>query len=116
MITYSRNPQPELNDKIETGLIQELEKLKGRPCPSDSYSLYAYDGENLIGGIIFEQHDDVLWIDSLWVDEFHRDQRIGQKLLQQVVDFAHKNCCDKIQLTTYFSDSLPFYENRALWL
>src|SRR3990167_6008548 len=104
MITYSRNPQPELNDKIETGLIQELEKLKGRPCPSESHSLYAYDGENLIGGIIFEQHGNILWIDSLWVDELHRDQRIGKKLIQQVVDFAHKNCCDKIQLTTYFAN------------
>ncbi len=113
MITYSQNPQTELNARIHRGLRQELQEMKGHLCPFEIHNHYAFDGDTLVGEIIFERHDDILWVDSLWVAELQRKQGVGQKLLQYVIDIGHARHCEKIQLTTYFTDSLPFYEKQS---
>lgn len=113
MITYSQNPQTELNAKIHRGLHHELQQIKGHLCPFETHNLYAFEEDTLVGGVIFERHDDILWIDSLWVAELQRKQGIGQKLLQHVMDIGHAHHCEKIQLTTYFANCLPFYEKQG---
>ncbi|PLT30332.1 GNAT family N-acetyltransferase [Peribacillus deserti] len=71
------------------------------------------DKENILGGItgtIFWYH---LHIDFLWVDASIRGRGYGNKLLNDIEEFARENSCNLIQLDTFSFQAPDFYQKNG---
>ena len=88
-----------------------------RPVTSDGVSdirvgAFARSAENrVVGGINASVGQSGLEIDALWVDDAHRGNGVGTKLLSGVEDFARSHGADIAFLTTV--DGRDFYEEHG---
>ncbi|MBI2707283.1 MAG: GNAT family N-acetyltransferase [Proteobacteria bacterium] len=100
---------PDWNKKIASGLRKECAQLTGNPEGFTNHSIYVTSGSTFVGGISIEQHDHILWLDSIWVEPTFRGQGVGKKLLQEAHLFATKNKAKEMQLNTYFQNAHTFF-------
>ena len=68
------------------------------------------DSNSIIAGIHGQIGCDWLYIASLWVDENHRGEGVGKKLLGLAEKIASEKKCHGIYLYTYSFQSPRFYE------
>ena len=107
--TFTTRSNPEWNRKIEAGLRKEYEAHTGIEEAFKVHSIYVTNREVFVGGVMLEQHGDILWIDSFWIDLNFRRKGFGKSLLQQVYLFAAQNKTKEIQLNTYFEEAHDFF-------
>ena len=50
------------------------------------FSVFAKDGNQIIGGALIWEHSDALYIDVLWCNENYRKKRIGTKIISMIDD------------------------------
>ena len=56
---------------------------------------------------------NVAYIETLWVDESHRGQGLGAKLLAEVENTAKEKGCYLIHLDTFDFQAKEFYEKQG---
>ncbi len=118
--------------------VSTLMSLLGYPVPSgevatrisilhksDRHEAYvATLGQDIVG-LIAVSFDTMLHLDkpfaritTLIVDPKARRMKIGQALVQKAIDFAYKNGCGGIEVTTNQKrhDALSFYQNNGFSL
>lgn len=84
--------------------------------------VYVYQQTEILGYIIADILERVIFIDDLCVDETHRGQKIGEQLVQQIFDDAGKMGVSEIQLNVWeknigakhFYDKLGFKPLRTI--
>lgn len=100
---------PEWDKKIRSGLLKEVETLTSVPADFKTHSIYLKNKDTFAGGISFEHHGDILWIDSLWIEPAFRKQGAGRRLLQEVQLFTTQKKAKEIQLNTFFPEAHAFF-------
>ena len=56
---------------------------------------------------------NVMYIDVLWIDEAHRKQGLGTKLLQEIERIAIEKNCTLIHLDTFDFQAKDFYVKQG---
>lgn len=80
----------------------------------EEISLALKDGEGkVIGGFIGEYCWDWIEVHILWVDESHRGEGCGSKLLQAAESIAVEKNCSWIKLNTFSFQAPGFYEKHG---
>ncbi len=108
-LSFTTLNNPEWDKKIEAGLRKECEALTGIRDDFKTHTLYVQRDNTFAGGIHFEIHGDILWIDSVWVEQDFRKQGVGRQLLQETFHLATQNNAKEIQLNTFFSEAHSFF-------
>ncbi|MDF3034573.1 MAG: uncharacterized protein K0R76_1527 [Alphaproteobacteria bacterium] len=111
-ITFTAFQNSAWKDKIDLELNAHLEARTGIHV-INAQGLYAFYETQLIGGVIFQKHGDILWIDALWIEPKFRRQGVGSKLMEQIIDFARQNTLTCLQLNTYFEEARSFFDACA---
>lgn len=77
-------------------------------------SLVEYDENgNVIGGLIGGTYWGWMYVDVLWVDEKHRRQGIGSKLLLEAEEEAVRRGCHHVHLDTMSWQAPLFYQKHG---
>lgn len=105
----SQRPPPEWDKKMASGLRKECETLTGITEDFPTQSIYATHANTFVGGLIMEQHGDILWIDNLWVEPELRNQGIAAQLIDRAYEFAAHEGIREIQLNTFFEKAYLFF-------
>lgn len=71
------------------------------------------DNGQWIGGLVAELCWNWLFVDKLWVDDSHRHEGIGSKLLREAERLAAERGCIHAYLTTYEFQARVFYEKHG---
>lgn len=102
-------PHPKWDKEIKAGLYQKGEEVLGNRIDFNTQGIYASLNNIFVGGILFEIHSDILWIDSIWVKPSFRNKELGKTLLQQAILFATQHEIKQLQLNTYFKEAHIFF-------
>ncbi len=108
-LSFIMMDNPKWDKKIASGLRKECEVLTGIKEEFQTHSLYVKRGEAFAGGISIEQHGDILWIDSIWIELHFRKQGIGKMLIEKIIRFAVAGKTKELQLNTYFKEAHDFF-------
>jgi GNAT superfamily N-acetyltransferase len=108
-ITKAIHSNPEWDKKIAAGLRKECSSLMGISEDFKHHTIYGMVEDKFAGGIMVEQHGNILWIDALWVETSFRNHGIGKQLMEKANQFATQNNATEIQLNTYFKDAHNFF-------
>lgn len=75
-----------------------------------SFGAFALDGEELLGGVTFNAHNDWVWIQCGFVYEPQRRQGIYRALLETVERWAKESGMSGIFVSTYDFEAPAVYE------
>jgi len=112
-LTFTTTSTPEWNKKIGAGLRETCEELTGFSGTFKTQTIYALIDEKFAGGLDFEQHGDIFWIDRIWVELNFRQQSVGSQLIEKATQCAVQNNAKEIQLNTYFPDAHEFFLSQG---
>lgn len=113
-LTFTTTNTPEWDTKIAAGLRKECSALTGISEDFKPHRIYGMVEERFAGGIVLEQHGNILWIDAIWVEPSFRKQGIGKQLIEKAALWATQNDATEIQLNTYFKDAHDFFVSCGL--
>ena len=105
---------PSWDKEIATGLRKECSDMTGLSEDLKPQRIYGIMEDKFAGGIQFEQHGAILWIDAIWVETRFRNHGIGKQLIEQANQFAAQNKAREIQLNTYFKEAHDFFLSCGL--
>lgn len=72
------------------------------------------DSGRIIGGCVAKMYCwNVVYIDTLWVDEEYRQNGLGEKLLNEIESLAKTKNCRLIHLDTFDFQAKEFYEKHG---
>lgn len=108
-LTFSTISTPKWDKKIIDGLHKECSSLTGISEDFKPHTIYGMVEDKFAGGIVLEQHGNILWVDALWVETSFRNHGIGKQLMEKTVLWASQNNATEIQLNTYFKDAHGFF-------
>ena len=102
----------------EIAFVREaLDRFNKNTVGDDCHSplnIVEYDGDgNVIGGISGGTYWGWLYIDILWVDESHRKQRIGTRLLHEAESEAIHRGCHHVHVDTMSWQAPDFYKKHG---
>lgn len=104
---------PKLREEIRRGLMA-FNVAHAGPDRHQEIVLTARDGSGrLIGGLYGNTAWRWLFVDLLWVDEPHRRQGIGRRLLRSAEAAARTRGCTRAYLDTISFQARPFYEREG---
>ena len=110
-LSFITTSNPEWDKRVVSGLRNECEVLTGIKEDFQTYSLYVKSREIFAGAISVEQHGNILWIDSLWIEPHFRKQGIGKMLIEKVLLLPAQHKVKEVQLNTYFKEAHDFFLN-----
>lgn len=113
MLIFTTQSHPEWDQKIEAGLYRTCGILTGVKETYMPHRIYAERNNVFLGGIVVEQHGNIVWIDNLWVEPDYRKQGIGQQLAHQVSLYAAQQNAKELQLNTYFPKAHTFFLSQG---
>jgi putative acetyltransferase len=97
------------------GFAEELRTLPGKYVPPEGRLLLAYHDTKLAGCIAMRKlEDDICEMKRLFVKEQFRGQRIGQQLIERIIDEARSAGYKTMRLDTYppkMSKAVGLYES-----
>jgi GNAT superfamily N-acetyltransferase len=109
-ITFTNFRNPAWEEKIFLELHTHLEKETGlHTVPAQGF--HSFFETQHIGSVIFKKQGHILWIDGLFVDAVFRRQKIGTKLIDQVIEFSMTNDVKWVQLNTFFPEARDFFKS-----
>lgn len=108
-LTFTATNTPEWDKKIADGLRTECSLLTGISEDFKPHTIHGMVEDKFAGGISFEQHGNILWIDALWVEQNFRNRGIGKQFMEKTVLWASQNNATEIQLNTYFKEAHDFF-------
>lgn len=77
------------------------------------FSFHIQEDGRVIAGIVAESTQDLLEVEFLFVEEGHRGQGLGRKLLKQAEDAARSAGVKRVLLNTYSFQAPNFYEKMG---
>lgn len=83
------------------------------PRGENPLSVFAYDGETLVGGLNGVTHWRWLYIRQLWVAPARRGQGLGAELLARAEQEARARDCIGAYIDTFEAQAAAFYERRG---
>jgi GNAT superfamily N-acetyltransferase len=103
-------PNPEDSRLLIDGVRSFSRERTGNEPPRTVAYFLRDEQRRIIGGV-----QGLLWgrsmhIDVLWVDEHHRGQGLGAKLMSAIENYAADHAHPLIYLETTSFQALPFYE------
>ena len=102
------------NDERSPVLRGIRERGEDEELPLD---LYAYDDDELVGGIVASTWGSWLSISLVWVREDRRDAGLGAELMRRIEERAHEERgCVGVRLETWGFQAKPFYEKLGYTL
>ncbi len=109
-IAYTSSSRHELTNKITEGLQKRLAALTNIDANNiEPQVIYAFHNDMFLGGVMYQLHRDILWIDSLWVEEKHRYKGVGEQLVKKIMLIAGQQGTHQIQLNTFFPEAHEFF-------
>lgn len=78
--------------------------------PSQDYAIMAYQKENLLGGISFQQVYDTVHVAALAVKLSYRNSSIGSSLMNEMEMFCLKKNIRMVTVSTLSYQALGFYQ------
>jgi GNAT superfamily N-acetyltransferase len=111
MLTFELDEHPNAEDfrTVLDGVRSFNRAQTGNERPHQvAYFLRNEDG-HIVGGVQGSFWGRSVHIDALWVDERHRGQDYGSKLMKAIEDYA-KHSHPLVYLETASFQALPFYE------
>src|SRR5579863_9767620 len=108
-LTFTTTSAPEWDKKIAAGLRKECSLLTGISEDFKSHTIYGVIENKFAGGIVSEQHGNILWVDAIWVELKYRKHGFGKQLMQKAALWATQNDATEIQLNTYFKEAHDFF-------
>ncbi len=106
-IQYSIENSPDASDDkvIRNGIVDfNAQIIKEK---SSHFSVFAKDGDQIIGGALIWEHSDALYIDVLWCNEQYRKQGVGTKIITMIDDTAKNKGLPKVFVDTYEFQATP---------
>lgn len=112
MTTLKRVDSTELALHLKTIFSQQFaeNQLSYDGKVGEVLAIGAYDGEQLIGGLIMRRRYDHLAITQLAIDRAYRGQRIGTQLIRAAERVARDRHIINITLSTRSYQAIGFYE------
>lgn len=108
-LTFTTMSSPEWDKKIAAGLRKECSSLTGISEDFKPHRIYGMVEDKFAGGVVLEQHGNILWIDAIWIETSFSKQGIGKQLMEQAALWATQNDATEIQLNTYFKEAHDFF-------
>jgi GNAT superfamily N-acetyltransferase len=108
-ITFTNFRNPTWEDKINFELNAHMESIAGQHS-NQLQGIYVFYDTQHIGGVLFQINKNILWIDSLFVDEAFRRQSIGKQLMAKVYEHAKQLEIQWLQLNTFYPESRDFFK------
>jgi GNAT superfamily N-acetyltransferase len=116
-VTLEHDPTTELTQPIRQGLIAFNQAHAGSQNPKHYALVVRDDEENVLGGLIAEEHWGWLHVAWLWLPDSLRGRGLGSHLLQEAEKIGAANGCRYAYLSTFAFQALPFYQRHgyAAW-
>ena len=107
------NPSEKEIDFVNAAL-QKFNDEKVGPDNHELLNIVEYDtGGNIIAGILGGTYWGWMHIDILWVDEKHRKQGLGSRLLNAAENEAVKRGCHSVHVDTMSWQAPDFYKKHG---
>jgi GNAT superfamily N-acetyltransferase len=96
-------------NKDHSAIVRE--RFRPENLPSHPLAVYAYDGDELVGGACGRTVDVWRWltVDLMWVDDVLRGRGLGRALLGRLEEEARLRGCDWSKLNTWDFQAPDFY-------
>ena len=107
------NPQQHEIDFVRGALAAFNDAVVGADGHTPLNIVEYDDGGNIIGGILGGTYWGWMYVDILWVDEAHRKQGIGSKLLASAEKEAIRRGCHHVHLDTMSWQAPDFYQKHG---
>lgn len=109
-LSFTTFQNPTWKDKIDLELRNKLESHTNTPHINQPQGLYAHHEAQLVGGIVFQKYNDILWIEALWVDDNFKRRGIGRSIVNQLIDISRLENVQNFQLNTFFPEAKSFFQ------
>ena len=112
ILSHNQPYQFEIFDRITKFNKDKNPQLQGTNAWNfgELFGFYAMEDDKIIGGIVGNEKMQWLDIDTLFVDENHRNKDIGTKLIERTIQYCKENNLIGIHLTTMEFQAKGFYE------
>mgnify|MGYP003385736626 CR=1 FL=1 len=104
------------NQEDDDFVINKTREYNDQFITRDPEALSIYfrnESNDIIAGLTGKSYFAWLHIDFLWVDENHREHKLGSKLMAQAEKEAIKRNCNGITLDTFSFQARGFYEKMG---
>ncbi len=109
-LSYEENPSQEDVAILIQGVVKNAQLKKGLDS-LDFFSFFIRDENNrVIGGCLGGMLYGGLHIDSLWVNESHRNNGWGTKLVEAALNYGREKNCQFATVNTMDWEALDFYK------
>ena len=113
-VTVTLDPSPEATRAaVLEGLIQYNERFLGPRQHAPLVVVARDEAGALVGGASGGLYYDRLAVDILWVQEAHRGQGLGTRLLSAIEEEARRRGAVRVFLDTFTFQAAPFYEKQG---
>jgi len=109
-VELDENPHPEDFRRLVDGVRSFNRERTGNEWPRPVAYYLRNPGRQIIAGVQGTLWGRSMHIDALWVDEQHRGNGLGAKLMKAIESYAAAHAHPLVYLETTSFQALPFYE------
>lgn len=107
---FSDISDPIFDNKIDKALRHECEKLTDINTNFERINVYLKHEQANVAATICYIHGEILWCDSIYVEEVFQKKGFGRQLIGKLLEIALTRNLREIQLNTYFPEALAFFK------
>lgn len=78
--------------------------------PEDCIGCYAIENDEIIGGVVFYQEFNWMFVERTYIDSNNRGKGIGSKIFKELEKYCKENHLVGIRLSTWDFQAKSFYE------
>lgn len=113
------------NENYQTQIFKNITEFNNKSKPELGtnawnygrlFGFYATNNDEIIGGIVVYEKMQWIAVDTLFIDEKYRKQKIGSKLISKLIEYCKENNLIGIHLTTMDFQAKGFYEKQGFEL
>lgn len=112
-VAFSYDPDSSFDEKISCALRRQCEDLTGIKADFEQVNVYSKHNDINIAGAICYIHGEILWCDSIYVEETFQNKGFGRQLIAKLFDIAITQNLREIQLNTYFPKAHMFFKKSG---
>lgn len=112
-VAFSYDPDSSFDEKISCALRRQCEDLTRIKADFEQVNVYLKHNDINIAGAICYIHGEILWCDSIYVEETFQNKGFGRQLIAKLFDIAITQNLREIQLNTYFPKAHMFFKKSG---
>lgn len=112
-VAFSYASDSSFDEKISCALRRQCEDLTGIKTDFEQVNVYLKHNDINIAGAICYIHGEILWCDSIYVEETFQNKGFGRQLISKLFDIAITRNLREIQLNTYFPKAHMFFKKSG---